>query len=342
MTKQLEAPNRAGDRVTFRRMLRPLTALAFIVAASLPPPASSTAAAPKAASAPPAPPPDLVKLKDGSLLRGTIVELKAKEFVQLALITGEVRRIPMDQVDYAGPASGQKTPEPAAPAPPAAGKTAAEVHPLVAVNAGEAPLTLSSKEPDVTFHIRSGEAQLVGGGFTFGRHGGPMVFGAQARSYTQICTAPCSATLPTGTHRLALSQGNGPAVEVEEPVTLSGPSSLEGTYVSYKGTRIAGWLVFAGSLVAGTALMLSARSTENKQSCYGTYCSTMPETSVDSTQLALGGGVMVVGSLVGVILALKRDEASIQTSSQAAAASGRPIARRGAPKELGGDLRYAF
>src|SRR4051794_21414836 len=92
-----------------------LLAIAPGLALAEPPPAPAPSVAPKPAPASPASPPDVVKLKDGSLLRGTIVELKAKEFVQIQLLTGEVRRLGMDQVEYAGPANGMKLADSQAP-----------------------------------------------------------------------------------------------------------------------------------------------------------------------------------------------------------------------------------
>jgi hypothetical protein len=46
---------------------------------------------------------DVVKLKSGGLLRGTIAELVPGEFVVIVLITGETRRIAASEFDYAGP-----------------------------------------------------------------------------------------------------------------------------------------------------------------------------------------------------------------------------------------------
>jgi hypothetical protein len=47
--------------------------------------------------------PDAVKLKNGGLLRGTISELIPGKSVVLITATGEVRTIPMEEVEYAGP-----------------------------------------------------------------------------------------------------------------------------------------------------------------------------------------------------------------------------------------------
>ena len=48
---------------------------------------------------------DAVLLKDGTLFRGTIMELIPGRTVRIVLATGETRVIPMDSVNYAGPGS---------------------------------------------------------------------------------------------------------------------------------------------------------------------------------------------------------------------------------------------
>jgi hypothetical protein len=48
---------------------------------------------------------DVVKLKDGSLFRGTITALVAGDHVDLLLLSGETRQFTMSEVAYAGPAA---------------------------------------------------------------------------------------------------------------------------------------------------------------------------------------------------------------------------------------------
>src|SRR5688572_540615 len=60
-------------------------------------------------------PPDIVRLRNGGMLRGTIVELKPGETVEILLLNGETRKIPMADVEYAGPA--ETPPEEPMPAP---------------------------------------------------------------------------------------------------------------------------------------------------------------------------------------------------------------------------------
>jgi hypothetical protein len=252
----------------------------------------------------------VVVLKNGDMLRGTISERKTGESVVFVMMTGEVRTIPWADVKYAGPES--ERPKVAAEGKPQSTQRDS-VRPFVTVRSGEAPFNFRATPTDepVTLHVHSGSATVVGHGFT--TRGTAAMYVGAADSYSTICTAPCSATLPAGTHRLALSQGRGTPVESDEPTPLAGPSDLQGEYVSRQGTRIAGWIVMLGSGVAGTVLMLSAL--EEKEECTPDhsggepYCSTTTE--LNGTRLWGGTGVIAGGTLVGLILAITPDEARI-------------------------------
>src|SRR5688572_477116 len=57
-----------------------------------------------AAAAPAVSAPDVVRLKNGGLLRGTISELVPGQTVTIVTASGKTRELPMAEVDYAGPA----------------------------------------------------------------------------------------------------------------------------------------------------------------------------------------------------------------------------------------------
>lgn len=75
----------------------------------LPPPAETTTAP----APPPAPPPDVVRLKNGGILRGTILELTPDAPIVVQLPTGEIRRIPWADAMDAGPVK-PRAPDPVA------------------------------------------------------------------------------------------------------------------------------------------------------------------------------------------------------------------------------------
>jgi hypothetical protein len=261
--------------------------------------------------------PDVVKLKDGSLYRGTIVELVAGDHVDLRLPSGDVKRWAMTDVSYAGETS--RSPVPSAP------REAAAPRPLVTVEAGEARVHFESDTPETDLHIRTHDATVTGAGW--GARGG-FVYGAVAHGYDHVCAAPCDATLATGTHRLALSYRGKAPVEPEDAVTLRGPSTIRGTYVDKSGTRIAGWVVVIGSLVGGSALLFASfQSTQD--------CSLQSVTGSCTKQFTIDGGlaggsaaVYVLGTIVGVALAMQHDGATIEVTPLDVSLRAPSLARR--------------
>lgn len=249
-----------------------------------------------AANAVQAAPADVVRLKSGGLLRGTISELVPHDSVTIVTVSGQTRTFPMAEVEYAGPAS--EAPSKAAPAPPVAAEKPNEskTKPYVTVNGAEAHLHLESEPEGLTFHRQSGSATAVGYGY-----GGGMV--ATAEAYDRLCTAPCDVTLPAGAETLALSRPNGKPVVADAVAFPAGKSRVVGTLESRKGLRIAGIVVLAVGGAAGLATMvagLTSRSTN--------------ENGIETrnTTLVLAGSGIVLGStLAGTILLVQRDRATI-------------------------------
>jgi hypothetical protein len=265
-------------------------------------------------------PPDIVKLKNGSLYRGTVMELVAGDHVDIRVPSGETKRFPMSDVEYAGPASGAPTPEPPQPAPSPEPAPAAP-RPLVTVEANEARVHLVATTPDTDFHIRTADATAVG--WT-----GRGMYTAVARGYTHICAAPCNATLPAGKQRLALSQGGKSPVEPDEPVTIPEAATVRGTYVSYAGTRALGIGIMIASVAAGAIMVAAAFHTKQDcslQSVTG-MCTNTPD--ID-TGLVFGGlAVAVLGPLVGLPFLLQHDRAEITVEPLDSAALKTPLMAR--------------
>jgi len=66
--------------------------------------AEERAPLPAEVTSPPASPPkDIVRLRSGGIVRGTIVESVPGDAVKIQLVTGEVRMIPYGETTYAGP-----------------------------------------------------------------------------------------------------------------------------------------------------------------------------------------------------------------------------------------------
>jgi hypothetical protein len=292
---------------------------------------------------------DVVKLKDGSMFRGTIMELVPSDHVDITLSSGQSRRFPMRDVAYAGPASGEPStppplpapsqPAPAQPSPPA---QPPPPEPMITVRGDRADVRLEANEGDVSFLVRTGQGEFSGSGYAWGR-GGVSVWG-QSRDYSIICTAPCDARIPVGTHRLALTQGGGRAIETDDPIEVPGPSTLHGIYESRTGTRVAGWIVLGASVVAGTVVMLT--SIKSKQDCSIGPNDCYPTSDFDTTQFLVGTGIMAAGTVVGLVLGLQKDHATIEVVPQGpprAMLRMPSLAREGASLDGSGlALRYRF
>jgi hypothetical protein len=259
-------------------------------------------------------PPDIVKLKDGSLYRGTIMALVAGDYVEVRLPSGDTKRFAMREVTYAGAASDQ--PKSGASAEPA-------VRTLGRQDTKSAKVHFESDTPDSNFHIRTGEATLVG-------WAGRGAFTALAHSYDNICAPPCDATLPIGQHRLAFSTRGRAPIEAEDALTIEGPSTVKAAYVDNAGTRVAGLIVYGVSFAVGT-MMIVASAERHTPDCTGqSIARSCVDTSAPVDGGLLWGGVAVLGlgAILGSVLAFQRDHVILEVTPMAAAVRSPALARR--------------
>ncbi len=269
--------------------------LAVLLAASVVPASlawSGAASAQQAPLLPPPPPPpppsaaalaDEVKLKDGSVFRGTITELVPHDHINLLLPGGQTRRFPAADVAYAGPAVRPPAPAaPAAPAPPQGMK-----------------LHVESDQEDVQLLVRTGQMEGEAWGFR-----GPI--GVIARDYHTLCTAPCDTQVPPGQHRLALSLHGGRVVEAEDPVEVLGPSTLQAHYDSHLVVRVVGYVVSVASLITGIVLVAESYN-GNCGNPNAQHCS-----QFNTGELVAGIVVGIGGAIVGGVMSGIGDKASFQ------------------------------
>lgn len=265
--------------------------------------AAATASAQEASTAPkegvpaeptpaqPAAAPDVVRLKDGSMFRGTISERVAGDYVEIVLVTGKTRRFTMDQVEFAGAAAslpGPK-PEPSKTEAPAGKK---EVRPLVTIRGEEARVSLVAVEPNVTFHRRAATA---------------IAGNVAATGYDEICVAPCEATLPAGTYTLALSKDKDKPLETDAVRIPAGSTRLEGKFKSRAGLRTG--LLLGGIAAAGVGTYLMFTSSEEKEECDSLGCNSTYE--LNSTKLYGGGALMIGGGVLAWYAFGIRDKAQV-------------------------------
>ena len=82
-------------------------------------------------------------------------------------------------------------------------------------------------------------------------------------TYSELCTAPCEATLAPGTYRLGLSRG-GAVVPVASPVSVASTSKeLVGRYASATPSMIGGAVVAAASIAGAVLGIVGTTSTED-------------------------------------------------------------------------------
>jgi hypothetical protein len=195
----------------------------------------------------------------------------------------------------------------------------------------EHPIHFEANRKDVQLLVRTGQAETSGAGWAFGRYGGPAYYSGHTVQYANLCTAPCDATLPTGSHRLALALQGGKALEGEHAIEIDGPTSIRGNYESRAGIRIAGLFVLLGSAIGGTALMVSAIHTGGT-TCNNNYCASGTSSNIDSGALWGGLAVVGIGSLVGAVMLLIKDNVTIEVArGDDARALTLPRATREAP-----------
>ncbi len=274
--------------------------------------ARAQAEAPSAAATAAATAPDVVRLKNGGMLRGTIAESEPGQSVTIVLLTGETRKISAADVSYAGPASaapGAAPPAPAAAAPaappaaPAAPSGNGNVQPFAVVHATEARVDFVSEPAGNSLFRRSSTASFINNNGNI-----PIAAG-----YEEVCTAPCNASMPSGTHTFAVAQSGGSPIEADPIALPPGNSTLKGTYHDNLGTRVAVIVVGVAAVAGGLALELSS---------FGSG-----ENGFNTTSL-VGGTALEVGGLVAILCArLARDtvDLSITPGVGAPAASLAPL-----------------
>jgi hypothetical protein len=270
-----------------------------------------TPSAPAAKAPPPdATPADVVRLKNGGLLRGNISELVPGGTVTIVTMTGGTRTFNMSEVAYAGPAAQDPQAAPAQ-APAAAPPPPAPPQPYVTVHAAEARIQFHSVEEDTTFYRRSGAAYAEG-------HYGWARVSSVAKGYERICTAPCEASLPSGRETIAFGHDNDDEPKELDSVTLPPGNSL--VSLSFKdrgGVRTAGVV----TMVAGAALgvtLLALLYVDQKDGCHG--CDNDARATRDTIYLLGGGAAFGIAFGVGIPLIRVKDKPTLDVSPSDSAA----------------------
>ncbi len=307
--------------------------LAYAPPAHADPPLPAPSVAPPPAAAHPltVTPPDIVRLRDGGMVRGTISELAPGGDVVIVTIAGEARRFAMRDVAFAGPVASDSPAPPAAPLPAAA--PSAPVPPVDA----RVAVSVVASEKDLTVHERG---STMSGTIYGGYHGGSGSITLQ--QYQPLCIAPCTASLSRGAHTLAASLPGGRPVDSGDVVRVDGPSKLEVTYTSHRDVRIGAVVVMGAALAVAVAAPIVIISSSGSD---GSNCNVNDpgfSTCFDNQRSDYGTAFAVAGAGIGVatvalfVAILVKDSVEFHvTPATAAAAGDRRSALRFTPTGLG-------
>jgi len=229
-------------------------------------------------------PPDVIIMKDGGMLRGTIAESVPGKFVVMMMLSGETRRVEFSEVRFAGPASQAPATAPnSAPAP----ASAAAGDPRVAVR-----FEAANPEQSLTFFRKVGESTGVAWGY-----GGAV--SVRAVSFRQLCKAPCAMGLKPSTETLAVALNDGSPVPVREAVNFEDNLLLRASYNSRSGIRIGGWVILGVGNAAGAGMMLAPILFGDEPG------------ELNTGMLIAGAATMTVSSIAGMIMAFQGDKVTL-------------------------------
>ncbi len=281
-----------GFRVAARAAIVALGLMGFVGVAAAQEPDSEGSPAPEQA-APETGPTDIVKLKNGGMIRGKISELIPGDAVVIVTLTGDTRRFPMSEVEYAGPekpASAPAAPKKTAPKEPAA--------PESAEPEAEDPATVTVRLESVDDPIEF-----------FGN--------LETESKEQInslCKAPCDIPIAPGNYKFALGKpGTKEPLEATPIVRITSPATVRGKFRSRAGLRTAGGLTLFFGTIAGLVIWGTASGEE--EACYTDtnglrYCTNVDV--VDELQLWTGRFITGASIITGLILVTRGDSATVQ------------------------------
>jgi hypothetical protein len=193
-------------------------------------------------------------------------------------------------------AFGQAPPLPPPPPPPPSASSAGP--PAAAAR----EVRFESDVPGVTLYRETGLVPVVG---IVGFHHGWWFERGLAPAMSPLCTSPCTTALPAGTYTLALGKDGGPPVPSVAPVTIAGPSNVQGHYIDRSGTRAAGAAIGIGGSLTGIILSIAAVHGETVCDALG-YCGTREV--VDAPLMAAGIGTILGSVIVGAALGSQHDE----------------------------------
>jgi len=137
--------------------------------------------------------------------------------------------------------------------------------------------------------------------------------------FSPLCQAPCQARLDASPYQFAVRRGDGPILPGALAYEVNEPTTFRTSVISHADTRREGWYVFgivsgAGAISTTTALLIT--------------CGEDRECAKWESIAFWGGlGALSLGALIGLPMALKKDDLSISVMPVVPAVPGPPSSR---------------
>jgi hypothetical protein len=233
---------------------------------------------------------DVVYLKDGGRIRGTVMEEQPDRGVTIRLADGSVRSVPTDEVKIVDYGEALTHPQEATPVPPTTPMPPPE-EPRAPLTS--APVKLESNNPTITLDEVLSESAYSGGHDTGYGYVSVAMYGSTWRTR---CTVPCGERLAlNATYRIG-----GSGVHTSSSFVLprgEGPMTLHVRAGSDAGNRWGKTLTIVGLLSAipgATLLAVGIVETETKS-----------DRSLGQTATQIGAATLIAGGVLlipGIIL----------------------------------------
>lgn len=229
---------------------------------------------------------DVIYLKNGGILRGTLIDAIPGSQARLQLATGEIATVPWTQIDRIGRAG--EAPSPAAPAPAPAAPA-----PPPPATGPSTPSGPALGGPSVWVHIDGSEEARLEQDVT------------GYRDWRLVCRAPCDMQVPTGKDYRITGDGLRP----------SGPFALQGREGDRETVEVngasKGWFVFgvvlggAGVVGAGIGLYVAligavVSSADSTATSYGNTPATTSDRKTGEDAEKVGFTIAAAGAAAGV------------------------------------------
>jgi hypothetical protein len=133
---------------------------------------------------------------------------------------------------------------------------------------------------------------------------------AMQSGYAHLCTAPCRLRLPAGPRQFGVADVDGTTTATPELKIPPGGARLELSYESHEATRMRGVAALTLGIVTGTAATWAIAASDGYEDCSSGDCELRSSRWVPA--LAVGGTLLLAGTVFGVLWMLESDVATIR------------------------------